>query len=141
MSLELPAKDSGEKPKSEGFKFYHAEINFFTPFAKASENVLNASFAFSMGYILSITIVILRALRADISLKYLWLRPVAGGLGAACLFLLVLSGASIVWSKVSDANALSIGVIAAFGSLYCEHFEAILRRSIGHPLARSKASD
>jgi hypothetical protein len=86
-----------------------------------------------MGYILSITIVILRALRGDISLKYLWLRPVAGGLGAACLFLLVLSGASIVWSKVSDANALSIGVIAAFGSLYCERFEAILRRSIGHP--------
>jgi hypothetical protein len=133
MSVKLPSTDSGDKTKPAGFSFEHSELNFLTPFAKSSDNVLNAIFAFAMGYIVSIIIVLLRTLRVDISLKYLGLRPLAGGLAAACLFLLVLSGASIVWSKISDANALSIGVIAAFGSLYCEHFEAILRRSIGHP--------
>ena len=126
-------KDSAGKARAKEFKFEHGEINLFTPFGKASENVLNACFAFAIGYIVSITVVILRALRGDTPTKYLLLRPLAGALSAACLFLLVLSGASIVWSKVSDANALSIGVIAAFGSLYCERFEAILRRSIGYP--------
>jgi hypothetical protein len=129
VTMREHGKDSGNKK----LDFEHAEINLFTPFGKASENVLNACFAFAIGYILSTTIVILRALRGDTSTKYLLLRPLAGALSAACLFLLVLSGASIVWSRVSDANALSIGVIAAFGSLYCERFEAILRRSIGHP--------
>ena len=91
-------------------------------------NVVNALFCFGAGYMISTTLILTRWLRkASFPRSFVLLRPLAGGLASAILFLVVLSGGKIVWNQVSGVNVLALGIISVVGSVYCERLDRILK--------------
>ena len=65
---------------------------FIEPFAFMSDNFVNLVFCMGIGYLLSSTILLLNLLKnAPISIRYVFLRPIAGSLVGGCLFIPVLS--------------------------------------------------
>jgi amino acid transporter len=101
------------------------------PFLFFSDNVLNVLFSFALGYAISSVFVLLKYLeRGEVSDRYVVLRPIAGGAVSACIFVMVISGGNLIWQQVSGVNGLSVGVIAAIGSVYCERFERMLTKSL-----------
>ncbi|MCI0556877.1 MAG: hypothetical protein MN733_00140 [Nitrososphaera sp.] len=108
-------------------KFSLTTVNLLTLFVRLSDNVLNTLFTFSVAYLISFVILVVRTTFGRTpSLRYWLLRPLAGGLVGAVSWVLLLSGVSLVWNDVSNARGLSVGVIAAFAAFYCEKFEQVL---------------
>ena len=149
-TLELlpgPAVPPGFRRYSPGFHHTSAEnessstgtkevmdifmVSPLNPFLFFADNALNVIFCFALGYAISSVFVLLKYLkRGDVSERYALLRPIAGGAVSACIFVMVLSGGNLIWQQVSGVNGLSVGVIAAIGSVYCERFERILTKSL-----------
>lgn len=99
------------------------------PFAFMADNFVNLVFCMGIGYLMSSTLLPLKLLKiAPLSIRYMIIRPIAGSLVGGCLFLLVLSGGALFWTNTSLVSGLSIGVLAAFGSVYCERFERVLKK-------------
>jgi hypothetical protein len=94
-----------------------------------SDNFLNFIFCLGIGYLMSLTLLLLKFLRQDtLSIRFILLRPIAGALVGGCLFILVLSGGALFWTNTAHVSGLSIGVLAAFGAVYCERFERVLKK-------------
>lgn len=106
-------------------------IHFLNPFTMFSEGVLNCLFSFAAGFMMSFAIVLLKLLKkGDVPDRYLTLRGFVGGMVSACLFVVVYSGGHLFWQNGSEVNGLSVGVIAAFGTIWCEKFEKVLSSSL-----------
>jgi hypothetical protein len=117
---------------SEVAGFWFFQGNLFEFFAILSENVINTLFAFGVGYLVSMLIVGAHALRSKSprGAFYVWLRPLLGGMAAATLFVLVLSGGKLIWAQVSHTNSTAIGVLGIAGAVWCEKFDTLLRRAV-----------
>lgn len=107
---------------------YSFDGGLIEPFAALSENVVNFLFACGLGYLMSCAILLVKALRKNsMTVGYVLLRPIAGGLVAGCLFLVILAGGRVFWEKASPVNGPSVGLLAAFAAVYCERFERWLK--------------
>lgn len=111
----------GEK----GFSLFTGAI--LEPFLIISENSRNVVSCFGIGYLVGILIIGLESLKgSSISIRRLLLRPMLGGTSAALLFIVILSGGSLIWNEVNGAKGLSLGLIAVIGSLLCEKFSDLI---------------
>lgn len=101
--------------------FFHGAL--LEPILGISENTRNATFCFSIGYLVGLFIVALEYLKGkQLSTRRLILRPTLGGISSMLLFIIILSGGSLIWNEVNGVKGLSIGIIATIGSIYCEKF-------------------
>lgn len=87
-------------------------------FIQYSDNVLNTLFCAAFGYLTGLLIILIElTTKRKILARRIALRPITAMLSSALLFLVVLSGGSMVWSRVQDINGLSLAVISLVGAL------------------------
>lgn len=126
---QTQSKDKSDGDKGSQLSF--TEFGLLEWFLKFSENMLNLFFSFGVGYLVSTVLMLVMFLRGEsMTLRYLIIRPLAGGLVSACFLLLVVCGGTLLWEHATNLQGLSIGVIAIIGSLYCEKFPEILKASV-----------
>lgn len=112
-------------------ELFEIKVGYLDPFFRVSDNVVNLVFTFGVGYVMSSVLVMLALLKKKpVAKSFILLRPLAGAMVSVCLFVVVLSGGRILWESAAHPNGLSVGIIAAIGSLYCERFDKILAKSL-----------
>jgi len=120
---------SSENSESTQDSFSQKSIDFLYPFVVLTDNNLNLGLCFSIGFITSIALVIIKYIKNQKQgLMFLYLRPIVGGIVSYLLLLVILSGGIIFFREIGDINGFSVGIVAIFGGVKCESLEAILNK-------------
>ena len=96
-------------------------VSILGPFLFLTENTSNAIFCLALGYVMSLSLVAIKFIRdGQITFKFIFLRPLVGSLSSLVLYLIILSGGKLIWVEAAGVSSLSLGVISAVASIYCE---------------------
>lgn len=127
--MTFPPNSSGRHRQAS---LQSSELQPLLPFLVISPNALNLIFCFCLGYLISLAMVCVRTVQTNLtdwttSLR----RAIAGGLSSAVLFLVVLSGGTLLWNT-GNLREMSVGAVACIGGIFYERLEAVLTKAVSN---------